>query len=274
VKRIDLKGKPIVISGASSGIGAATAHACAAAGMPVLLFARREDKLRAVAAAIRDDGGSAELFAGDVTDASACEKALRACRDAFGGVYAAFANAGYGFEKSFLQTTDAEWRAIIDANFFGTVNLLRPAVREMAERGEGHALVCSSCIAKFAVPYYSAYCASKAAQWPIAHALFGELRNAGVHATAVHPIGTKTEFFEKSRERTGAEERMSDNTPGFLMQDARVVARAIVRALERPRLEVWPGVAGRMTALGAGLVTAFPWIASRSLIAMASKRTR
>ena len=189
-----------------------------------------------------------------------------------GGLYGAFANAGYGFEKSFLETTEEDWRGIFEVNVFGTINLLRPAVRLMLERGEGHAVVCSSSIGKLAVPWYSAYCASKAAQWPIGHALAGELRERGVYSTTVHPIGTRTEFFDRARERSGGAGQVSDNTPGFLMQEPGVVARAIVRALRRPRLEVWPGVAGRLTGVGAGLLTAFPWLASLAGRGVARKK--
>lgn len=273
--RVDLAGKPILITGASSGIGAATARACAAAGMPVALVARREDKLRAVADDVERAGVRTAVCVGDVTDAGACRAAVGAAVTQLGPMYAVFANAGYGLERSFVDTTDGELRAIFEANFWGTVNILRPmidAIRvansDQPGRG-GHVVVCSSSIGKAAVPYYGAYCATKAAQWPLAQAIDAELRSEGIYASTVHPIGTETEFFERSKKRSGGK-ALSDNTPAFFMQPPERVARAVVGTLRRPRLEVWTSTP---TRLALGLMTAFPGVASFVQRRMAAKRS-
>lgn len=250
-----------MISGASSGIGAATAVACGAAGMGVVLMARREERLRAVAAHVERAGGSARVYVGDVSDVGDCEGAVSACVEAFGHVYGVFANAGYGFERSFVDTTDEELRAMMEVNFFGTANLVRAALPGMVERGAGHVLVCSSCLGKFSVPFYSAYCASKAAQWPLGHSIAGECGPRGVYATTVHPIGTRTEFFDEARKRAGGGGQVSDRTPGFLMQEPSFVAGCVVGALRRPRLEVWPGWTGRGMRVCAALMSLFPGVA-------------
>ena len=268
--RVDLKGKPILITGAASGIGAATARACAAAGMPVALMARREDKLRAVAQDVEGLGVKASVCVGDVTSVDDCRAAVERAQQDLGPLYAVFANAGYGFEKPFVQTSDDELRDIFEANVWGTVNILRPAIGAIrgAKRG-GHVVVCSSSIGKAAVPYYGAYCATKAAQWPLAQVIGAELRSEGVFASTVHPIGTKTEFFDESKKRSGGQS-LSDNTPGFLMQPPETVARAIVKTLRKPRLEVWTSTP---TRLALGVLTAFPGIAAFVHRKMAGKKS-
>ncbi len=270
--RVDPAGKPILISGASSGIGAATARACAQAGMPVALMARRRDKLDAVAHDIERAGGRALVIAGDVSDPESCAAAVAQTVESFGSLYAVFANAGFGFEKSVLETTDDELAEIMGVNFWGTVHLVRPAAERMIELGGGHVIICSSCIGKFAVPWYSAYCASKAAQWHLGHALAGELMHHNIHATTVHPIGTKTEFFDEAKKRTPDKESVADNTPDFLMQSPDFVASRIVKAIRRPKLEVWTGAAGLGTRLTAALLTASPGLTHRMIKGVAKKK--
>lgn len=259
MKRIDLTGKPILIAGASSGIGAATAEACAKAGMPVLLTARREGKLQQVAARIRSAGGTAETLAADITSADDCARAVEKCVEAFGSIYSVYANAGYGFETPVhecLTDDPAEdrVRAIFETNFFGTLNAIRPALPRMIEAGAGHVLICSSSIGKFTVPRFGPYCASKAAQWHIARAMNAELRPKGIFVSSVHPIGTKTEFFDEAAKRSGGQS-LTENTPAIFMQPADKVAKGIVKCLRRPRAEVWTSTPVKLIA---GLLTAAP----------------
>jgi len=182
---------------------------------------------------------------GDVTEPEACREAVRSCVDSFGSVYAVYANAGYGFEKATLDTSEEELRGIFEVNFWGMMNVVRPAAERMVERGEGHVLACSSSIGKMGIPFYGAYCATKAAQWPMIQALRGELLARGVYASTVHPIGTRSEFFDEAKKRS-AGAMVSDNTPAFLMQSPDRVARAIVRCLHKPKLEVWTSLGSRL----------------------------
>jgi short-subunit dehydrogenase len=266
--RVDLAGKPIVITGASSGIGAATARACSDAGMPVLLMARRAERLDEVAQNLRSAGGRAETFVGDVTRQDDCDAAVHACVERFGELYAVYANAGFGFEKSALDTTDEELRHIFEVNFFGMMNIIRPATHRMIERGRGHVIACSSCVGKMSIPFYGAYCATKAAQWPIVQAMRGELEPHGVFMSTVHPIGTTTEFFEQAK-RKSAGAMVSDNTPSFLMQTPERVARSIVKALRRPKLEVWTHWP---THLGVAMLALSPRFAERFALAIGRKK--
>ena len=258
---LDLTGKPIAITGASSGIGRATAIACAAAGMPVALGARRLAKLEAAVAEITAAGGRAIAVEMDVDRPEDCRELVRRTVEAFGPIHAVFANAGYGLERPIHLTTDAELRAIFETNFFGTLNTIRPALELMLPARSGHILICSSCLAKTGTPMVGAYSATKAAQDHIARAMRAELRGSGVAISSVHPIGTATEFFERKTNETGRKPMSSP--PKFFLQRPERVAAAIVRRLRRDRGgEVWTNTTLR---LGFALFTAFPGFADWAL---------
>lgn len=260
---IDLVGKPIAITGASSGIGAATALACARAGMPVTLAARRAERLRELADRIRQQGGQAIAVECDVADGAACRRVVEATVDAFGSIYAAFANAGYGYESTVADTQERVIREIFEVNFWGSLNLLRPALEWMTGADTtGHLVWCSSCLSKIGLPYLAGYCASKAAQDHFARAMRLELKGRGIHVSSVHPIGTKTELFDKLAERSGGRSRLTERTPDRFMQPPERVADAIVACLRRPRGEVWTSTTVR---LGLAASVAFPGLADRIL---------
>lgn len=265
---IDLSGKPILITGASSGIGAATALRCAEAGMPVLLVARREDKLREVASRITAAGGQAATFQADVADAASCSAAVEECIRRFGSIYSIYANAGYGVERAMHEMPDEELRAMFETNFFGTLNTIRPALPHMLSARSGHVLICSSCVAKFALPYFSAYSATKAAQNHISRAMKLELEPYGVHVSSVHPVGTRTEFFSTAQKLSGSTP-MIEHTSDFFMQSPDKVARATVRCLRSPRPEVWTSP---FVQLGMAFCVAFPRLGDIGVRGMVRQR--
>ena len=234
----DLIGLPIAIAGASSGIGAATALACADAGMPVVLGARRLDKLESLADRINESGGRAVAIECDVTDRDACARLIDRTVDAFGSIYSVFACAGYGFEGSVLGTPEADQRAMFETNFWGTLNVVRPAAARMVETGAGHILICSSCLSKIGIPNYAHYCATKACQDLYGRSLRTELAPSGVHVSTVHPVGTTTEFFEKAAE-VNPKMTLVDLDNKRFMQPPERVASAIVKCLRKPKSEVW-----------------------------------
>ncbi|MGP1345336.1 MAG: SDR family NAD(P)-dependent oxidoreductase [Phycisphaerales bacterium] len=248
-----LQGKPIIITGASAGIGRATAIACARAGMPVLIAARREQRLQALVDDITAEGGRAVAIACDVNDPDQCDAMAQRCLDAFGSIHAILANAGYGFAAPIHETTDQALRDIFETNLFGTINTIRPALRHMIEQRAGHILITSSSIGLLPIAHHAHYCATKAAQHHIGRGMAAELRHLGIRVSTIHPVGTKTEFFDKAAEHSAdatipsapSDDKPSDiagaNTPRFLMQSPETVAKAIERCLARPRAEVWPG---------------------------------
>lgn len=239
--KIDLKDKPICITGASSGIGRATAVACARAGMPVVVSARREDRLVELVERIRAEGGRAEAFALDVTDAARCAEMIDWCERAYGSVYSVFANAGFGIEEPMHKETTAEVRSMFETNFFGTWNVIEPVLPRMMRAGRGHVLINSSCLARFPVPCFGTYCATKAAQHAIGRAMNVELRGKGIFTSTIHPVGTRTEFFDVAKELSdGCGATLDGHAPRWMTQTPETVARAIVKCLRRPRPEVWP----------------------------------
>lgn len=274
---MELRGKAIAISGASSGIGAATALACARSGMDVALCARREDKLREVAERCRGLGVRAFTMGVDVADAGACRAFIEGAARELGGLYAVYANAGYGLEKPILEMSDAEMRAIFEVNFFGTLNLIRPAIEHFRaqpsapERGgwRGHVLICSSCLARLSIPFYGAYAATKAAQAHVGGALRLELEPERIAVSTVHPITTRTELFDQVKTRSGLTE-VKPHAPKWLEQDAEVVAACTLRCLRRPRPEVWTNFKGAFVRAGMSVCSLVPGLsdgAGRKMVA-------
>jgi short-subunit dehydrogenase len=269
VAKIDLTGLPMAITGASSGIGAATALACARAGMPVALGARRADRLAEVAARVRALGGRAVTVEMDVTDPDGGERLARACVESFGSVYGLFANAGIGIEAPFHEMTDAQVRRIFEVNFFGSLSAVRAALPSMLSAGRGHVLFCSSCLAQMGIPYYGMYCATKASQHLVGRAMRLELAPKGVHVSTVHPVGTVTEFFDKTKNAAGGEPALVSRAPSWTMQRPERVADAVVRCLRKPRSEVWTSA---FTRLAMAFASAFPGIENPVLATMVRKR--
>tara|TARA_R110000868_G_scaffold226872_1_gene479652 strand:- start:160959 stop:161777 length:819 start_codon:yes stop_codon:yes gene_type:complete len=263
---INLKNKSILISGASSGIGAATAIACANAGMRVGLLARREEKLEQIAVKIGHDRCC--VIVGSVDSDDDCQRALEMCDSEIGPLYAVLANAGYGQEKPCYSSSTEEIRTMFETNFFGSLRLVQPALRGFIERGEGHAIMVSSCLSKIGLPEYGSYCATKAAQDHFCRAMRHELAGTGVSVSSVHPIGTKTEFFDEAAKRSGGKLGLTGSSERF-MQSPERVASAIVRCLQRPKGEVWTSVPTRL-ALAASV--AFPGITDWAIARARHKR--
>jgi short-subunit dehydrogenase len=240
----DLRGKPIAITGASSGIGEATALACAAAGMPVALAARRLDRLEALADRIRASGGRATTRSLDVADAEASAAFIRDAARELGGLYAVFANAGYGAEQPVHLMPPADLRRMFEVNLFGSLNVIYPAMELLLKNPgprRGHILWCSSCLSLMPVARGGPYSATKAAQHHLSRAMRLELAGQGVEVSSVHPIGTRTEFSQAMLASSGRSERQR-KSPDWIMQPPSRVADAVVACLRKPKAEVWPGV--------------------------------
>lgn len=268
--RVDLRGLPIAITGASSGIGYAAAIACARAGMPVAVSARRADRLNELVAIIVREGGRAVAVPGDVARPEDCRSLLDTTREAFGSVYAVFANAGYGIEKPVHETSDQELRDLFETNFWGSMNLVRAALPHMIQAKRGHLLWCSSCVSKLGIPRMAAYSSSKAMQDHFARAMRVELAGSGIYSSSVHPIGTISEFSDTLKSRSGLTKRAFGRPDkGRFVQTSEQVAEAIVACLRKPRGEVWTSLPMHMLfALG----VAMPGLADYLLMRRARKR--
>ena len=248
-----IEGKTILITGASSGIGEATARACVSAGMRCVMTARREDKLRSLADEL---GDCCSFVVGDVTEAGFNEYLLKQSGD----LYAVFANAGHGLDQNIADYNSVQFQELFQLNVFAAVELASLAANEMMKKKQGHILFCASCLSKFATPKHGAYCASKSALEAVAKSMRMELRDDNIFITTVHPIGTTTEFFDVSALRSGKE--ISDfekQAPSWLMQPPEKVANAVVRCLRRPKPECWTSLTMRLIST---LFTAFPRVSA------------
>ncbi len=231
--KISLEGKSILITGASSGIGEATARACIDAGMQCSITARREKRLKTLS---KELGDACSYIAGDVTEEGFNQYLL----NEVGDVYAIFANAGHGLDQKISNNDMGLFKKLFELNVFAAFELASLAVKQMVEKKSGHIILNASCLSKFSVPQNSAYCGSKAAVEAIAKSIRMELKKSKVFVSTVHPIGTKTEFFKESSARSGTEfSHFEQNSPPWLMQPPEKVAKVIVKCLRKPKPEVW-----------------------------------
>jgi NAD(P)-dependent dehydrogenase (short-subunit alcohol dehydrogenase family) len=211
-----------------------------------------------MAAQVRAIGRRATAIVADVAEPGHERELLDAAQRDLGSVDVVFANAGYGQDRAVLEMDEAELRAMFETNFFSSVSLLREAARRMIDRRQaGHLLMCSSVVAKFAMPRMGAYSASKAAQAMVCRAMRTELEPHGIAVSSVHPVTTRTEFFQESARRSGREaaEQVPAHAPKLFVQPPERVARAVVACLRRPCPEVWTS---HLVRLSAALFTAFP----------------
>ena len=205
------------ITGASAGIGAATARLAAASGWRLVLAARSLDKLTALADEL---GGPERAIAVecDVTSWEDQQAALTVALEHFGRLDAAWANAGFGGERSFLGGTPEQWRDMVLTNVYGAALTIRASLPALKE-SQGHLLLTGSAAGRRHVPG-SLYSATKHAVHAMAESARQQLNGTGVRVTVVAPGMTDTAFFAQK--------------PMEAPLEAEDVARAVLYALEQP----------------------------------------
>ena len=185
-----------VITGASSGIGAALARRLARGGTHVGLSARRTDLLDALAAEIRAGGGTAEAVAADAEDIPGTIAAVHALAARLGPVDLMIANAGLGRKNPASAFDAAELATTLRVNLVGAAAAIQAVLPSMLARRRGQVVGISSLAAYRGLPGSSAYCASKAGLTALLESLRAELRPAGIVVTAVHPGFVRTAMIE------------------------------------------------------------------------------
>jgi NADP-dependent 3-hydroxy acid dehydrogenase YdfG len=211
----------LLITGASSGIGAATARA-AASKYRLVLAARRLEELEGLAAEL---GGEERAIAVrcDVTEWDEVQALAATALERFGRIDAVFANAGFGATRGFLEESVDHWRSMVLTNVYGVALTIRATLPHLLERGDGHFLITSSVAGRRALPG-SLYSATKWAATAIGESLRQELRqmhdNHAIRVTLIEPGMVDTPFF--------------DNRPGKSVLQDDDIARAVVYALEQP----------------------------------------
>ncbi len=229
----DLKGQVAVITGASSGIGRATAIVFAREGMRVVLGARRSDRLQETLELIQRDGGEARALKTDVTQADQVDGLVREAVTAFGRLDILVNNAGLGYFGRLESMPVEEARYLFDVNVMGTFYGIRAAVPIMRAQRSGHIINVASVVGKRASPGSGFYSATKFAQVGLSEALRLELADTGIDVSVICPVSTMTEFFEVAGSRSPL--RFGPAGPTYT---AAQVAEVILRCVRRPRPEV------------------------------------
>jgi short-subunit dehydrogenase len=189
-----LAGKVALITGASSGIGRASALALAQEGAHLVITARREKRLQELAASVQQNGVRAVTVVGDATAEETAQRCVTAAVQTFGRLDILINNVGVGNYKNLVDTSAAEYDEMMDSNVRSTFLFTRHAVPVMIKQGSGTILMISSMAGIYGFAGEAVYCATKFAQVGFAQALDKELRPHGIKVGVICPGGTKTEF--------------------------------------------------------------------------------
>lgn len=238
-----LKDAVVVITGASSGIGKATALQLAEQGAKLVLAARREEALEETARLCRDRGALALAVPTDVSHPEEVEALADRALAEHGRIDAWVNDAGISLFSRFEEAPLEEYRRVIETNFFGTVYGSREAIRAFREQGSGVLINMSSMMGEGGAPFVSAYVSSKFAIRGLSESLRQELIDTDIDVVTILPASIDTPLFQHAANFTGRAVKPLE--PIYPADD---VAAAIVKAIRSPQREVFVGPAGRAMA--------------------------
>lgn len=221
--------KVVLISGASSGIGAATARALVGAGAKVILFARSTEKLQS----LQDEFGAERALAitGDVTRQADVDGLLPAILEKFGRLDAVFANAGSAIPGRIAEGDPEIWARGVDLNIMGVLRTLRATVPHLIRQKSGQVLLTASIAGRTVWPGEVVYSATKYAVYGIAEGLRKEVSQSGVGVGVISPGYTLNEFWGERGTDVEAQRRQSEEGTALLSEN---IAQAVVFALSQP----------------------------------------
>ena len=231
-----MEGKVVVVTGASRGIGRATARQFAERGARVVLAARSEGALVEAVAECETSGGRALAVPTDVADWGSVEALARRTVEHFGRIDVWVNNAVLAAVGRLEEVPPEANRRVIEANLLGYVHGAQAALPHFRERGSGVLINVSSGFGLVGAPYAGAYTATKFAQRGLGQALRGELRGTGIDVCTIMPGGVDTPAYRLAANFSGR----AASPKGFLASPQKI-ARAVVRCAERPRPEVIVG---------------------------------
>ncbi|MFJ6569269.1 SDR family oxidoreductase [Streptomyces sp. NPDC091292] len=220
---MDIDGATVLVTGASSGIGAATARAASRAGARVVLLARREDRIRQLA----EELGEALAVPCDVTDRTQVEKAVRDTVEKFGRIDVLVNNAGQGLQATVDAIDPDDFRALLELNLVAPLVMMQAVLPVMRQQGAGAIINVSSGITWSTLPGSGAYAASKAGLQKLSAIARAEVADAGIAVSLMFPSITETEFVGTLRGSVEDAVRMEASS-GLKPQSPEGVADAIL----------------------------------------------
>lgn len=239
-----LQDRSILITGASSGIGAALARQLVRFRPRLLLTARRADRLAELSKKLQAQGVDSFTIAGDITDPSLRQQLIDTAREQFGGLDVLINNAGVGGIGTFSSAEENRLRSIMEVNFFAPFELIRSGLPLLESSDDGVIVNIGSVLGHFAVPKKSEYCASKFAMHGMTDAIRMELGSRGIDVLLVSPSTTSSEFFDRAIRST------DDTIKNHWAMSPDGVAKSTIWAIERRKRETI------LSAGGLALVTA------------------
>ena len=225
MKMQDLTGKVAVITGASSGIGEATARLLVSEGVRVVLVARRHER---IAALVEDLGDAAVALTADVGDAAAVALVFAEVERRFGGLDLLFNNAGLGVNARFEASDPADWKRMIDVNLYGVLHCTKAAIPLMRGRAGAMISSVSSVGGRYGTESWSVYSATKFAVVGFHDALRKELGGEGIRVSVIEPGAVWTEFGQNVSD---AMRERRESLDALTSED---VAQALVYAFAQP----------------------------------------
>jgi NADP-dependent 3-hydroxy acid dehydrogenase YdfG len=240
-------GRVVIVTGASSGIGAATARCLAHAGVTVVLCARRIELLEEIRMTL-PNAATHRCLAVDVTDPAAISDAITTTVAQYQRLDAVICNAGIGMTAPIAEMDYHQFQQVLAVNVGGFLHIVRATNPVFKISGSGHYIVISSVVGQHALPYNGGYAASKAALERLCEALRIELRGSGIGLTVIRPGTVATEFFEH---RIGPDgERRIAKSNGM---SPNVVAQSVLYALERRPRVIYPRLRDRLMSICADI---------------------
>lgn len=240
----------VLITGASEGIGKATALLFARHGYNIVLTARQADRLAAVAQEIEEQGTAALAVPTDVTDPEQVKNSIDKAIDRFGSIDVLINNAGIYLLGSVEDCSLEDWHKIIDTNLWGYIHAIHAILPHFLARGKGTIVNVGSIGGKVPIAYQTPYTTSKYAVTGLTEALHGELTPKGIHVCAVHPNFIKTSLMERAIFRGNNQQDVQQRRDlvekalkSSLLEKPEDVAQAIWHGVKNRRSEVLVGSA-------------------------------
>jgi len=253
---MNIRGTVAIVTGASSGIGRATAVALAQRGAHVVLAARRQDLLEELAALINSKGGKATVAVCDVTRPENIRELVELAENDLGGCDILINNAGIPAGGRFEDLTYERIELIVATNLLSVIHATKAFLPGMQQRGRGHVVNVASIAGRHAVPGAAVYSATKHAVVGFSESINHETSRDGVRVTAICPAFVNTEGFPQN------------DLPDAIVMPMKLVTRAIVKVIERGRAPVVtiPRWAGALEFFRVAVPGPYRWVAGRVLM--------